>query len=175
MPRQEVFLSREAVPTEPAANPPKARPAQFRHATAKAKPGAKPRTKSGASASTAAKTEPSPAPATLASGASAATEKAPEQPAASDPALDKAKVTVAAKMEDPSSAVFDNLKRAMRKNAFGYAVDTICGQVRGKKPSGEDTGERPFLYLVKEDQAYIVDDNPASVAATAYRTICTGQ
>ena len=31
----------------------------------------------------------------------------------------------------------------------------------------------PFLYLVKEDTAYVVvDGNPNSVAAVAYRTIC---
>ena len=36
----------------------------------------------------------------------------------------------------------------------------------------EDTGERPFLYLVKEDEAYVVDNNPESAAATAYRNIC---
>ena len=76
-------------------------------------------------------------------------------------------------MEDPASAEFEDMKRAIRKNTFGQPIDTICGRVKGKKVSGEDTGERPFLYLVKEDEAYVVDGNPNSVAATAYRTICT--
>jgi len=60
----------------------------------------------------------------------------------------------------------------MRKNTFGQPVDTICGHVKGKKASGEGTGERPFLYLVKEDEAYVVDGNAESAAAAAYRNIC---
>ena len=63
-------------------------------------------------------------------------------------------------MEDPASAEFEDMKRAIRKNTFGQPIDTICGRVKGKKVSGEDTGERPFLYLVKEDEAYVVDGNP---------------
>jgi hypothetical protein len=65
------------------------------------------------------------------------------------------------------------MKRALRKNTFGQPIDTICGRVKGKRKSGERTGEMPFLYLVKEDTAYIVvDGNSESVAAVAYRTIC---
>jgi hypothetical protein len=89
-----------------------------------------------------------------------------------DPVLKKAKTTVAAKMEDPASVEFEDMKRAMRKNTFGQPVDTICGHVKGKKTSGEDINERPFLYLVKEDEAYVVDGNPGSAATTAYRNIC---
>jgi hypothetical protein len=36
-------------------------------------------------------------------------------------------------------------------------VDTICGHARGKKASSEDTGQKPFLYLVKKDDVYVVD------------------
>jgi hypothetical protein len=90
----------------------------------------------------------------------------------SDPVLNKAKNSVAAKMEDPASAEFGDMKRAIRKNTFGRPVDTICGHVRGKNPSGGDTGERPFLYLVKEDDAYVVDGKTGSAAAIAYRNIC---
>jgi hypothetical protein len=96
------------------------------------------------------------------------------QPAeTSDPVIIKAKTTIAAKLEDPASAEFGDMKRAIRKNTFGQSIDTICGHVKGKKASGEDTGDRPFLYLVKEDDAYVVNDGPASsAAATAYRNIC---
>jgi hypothetical protein len=90
----------------------------------------------------------------------------------SDAILTKAKTTIASKLEDPASAEFEDMKRAMRKNTFGQPVDTICGHVKGKKSSGENTGERPFLYLVKEDEAYVVDGNPESAAASAYRNIC---
>jgi len=95
------------------------------------------------------------------------------QPAdTADHVMTKAKTTIAAKMEDPASAEFEDMKRAMRKNTFGQPVDTICGHVKGKKTSGEDIGERPFLYLVKEDEAYVADGNPGSAATTAYRNIC---
>jgi hypothetical protein len=37
----------------------------------------------------------------------------------------------------------------------------------------KDTGDRPFLYLVKEDEAYVVDGPIGSAAAaTAYHNIC---
>jgi hypothetical protein len=89
-----------------------------------------------------------------------------------DPVLDKAKAAVAAKLENPASAEFNDMDRAFRKNTLGRATDTICGHVRGKNASGGDTGERPFLYVVKEDDAYVVDGKPDSAAAIAYRNIC---
>ena len=90
----------------------------------------------------------------------------------SDPVLDKAKISVAAKMDDPASAEFGDMKRAIRKNMWGRPVDTICGHVRGKNASGSDTGDRPFLYLVKEDDVYVVAGKADSAAAIAYRNIC---
>ena len=94
------------------------------------------------------------------------------QPAeTSDPVIVKAKTTIAAKLEDPASAEFGQMNRAIRKDTFGQSVDTICGRVKGKKASGEDTGEMmPFLCLVKDDE-YVVDGG--SAAATAYRNICS--
>lgn len=89
----------------------------------------------------------------------------------SDPFLTKAKLTVAAKMENSASAEFVDMK-LMRENTFGQP-EVICGHVKGKKKSGESTGERPFLYLVKEQEAFIVGGNPASMAAIAYRAHCT--
>ena len=98
---------------------------------------------------------------------------ATERPAESaDPVLDKAKTAVAAKMEDPASAEFGDMKRAMRKNTLGNRMDTICGHVRGKDASGSDTGDRPFLYLVKEDDAYVVGGKTNLAAAIAHRNIC---
>jgi len=86
---------------------------------------------------------------------------------------EKAKATITAKMGHPASVVFGEMKRAVRKNARGEPIDTICGYVKGKSVSGGDTGEMPFLYLVKEDEAYIVNwSGDDVVAATAYRTIC---
>jgi hypothetical protein len=90
----------------------------------------------------------------------------------SDPVLKKAKIVVAAKMEDPTYAEFVDMKRVMRKNSFGEPFEIICGHVKGKMKSGEATGERPFLYLVKENEAFIVGGNPASMAAIVYRAQC---
>ena len=73
-------------------------------------------------------------------------------------------------MEDPASVEFVDIKRAMNKNT---TFEIICGHVKGKKKSGEATGETPFLYLVKEDEAYIVDRGPNSTLAQVYRTNCT--
>jgi len=81
----------------------------------------------------------------------------------SDAILQKAKATID----------FVDAKRAIRKNTLGQPIDTICGHVKGKKPSGEEIGARQFLYLVKEDEAYVVTGNQESVPATAYRNICT--
>jgi hypothetical protein len=90
-----------------------------------------------------------------------------------DPVLKKAKITVVAKMENPASAEFVDMKRAMREKTFGQPFEVICGHVKGKKKSGEATGERPFLYLVKEEEAFIVGSNSDSMAAIAYRAHCT--
>jgi hypothetical protein len=100
----------------------------------------------------------------------AASERRPAE--TPDPVLARAKVSIAAKMENPASVEFSDMDRAFRMNTFGRATDTICGHVRGRNASGGDTGERPFLYLVKEDDAYVVDGKPDSAAAIAYRNIC---
>jgi hypothetical protein len=89
-----------------------------------------------------------------------------------DPVLTRAKTAIAAKLEVPASAEFGEMKRAFRKNTFGKPGDTICGRVKGKKASGEDTGDKLFLYLIAEDDAYVVDGPPGSAAARAYRNIC---
>ena len=89
-----------------------------------------------------------------------------------DPIIVKAKATIAAKLEDSASAEFGEMKRAMRKNTLGKSVDTICGRVKGKKASGEG-GDWPYLYLVTEDEAYVVNGPANSAAASAYRNICS--
>jgi hypothetical protein len=78
-----------------------------------------------------------------------------------------AKVAIAAKMENPASVVFLEMKRAARKDAFGNSIDTICGHVTGKLAG--DTGDRPFLYVVQKDKAYI---GAYTIATTEYRNIC---
>jgi hypothetical protein len=76
--------------------------------------------------------------------------------------------TIAAKMENSVSVELVEMKRA-EKNAAGKSVDTICGYVRGKTASGAVTGERPFLYLVQENEAYIGGYN---MATSPYHNLC---
>jgi hypothetical protein len=111
--------------------------------------------------------------ATPTTAATKAEASAPGQPAETpDPVVAKAKITIAAKLQDPASVEFGEMKRAMRRNTLGQSVDTICGRVKGKNASSEEAADRPFLYLVKDDEAYVVDGPPTSAAATAYRNIC---
>jgi hypothetical protein len=100
----------------------------------------------------------------------AARTEAPAFDELSETVLKKAKITVAAKMEDPASVEFVDIKRPVKK--IGQSLEIICGHVKGKMKSGEAIGERPFLYLVKEDEAFIVGRNPDSMAAIAYRAQC---
>ena len=81
----------------------------------------------------------------------------------------KVTITIAAKMENPASFELRQMKRAERKNAVGKSIDSICGYVRGKTASGEETGHRPFLYLVQEDEAYI---GGYSIATSPHHNIC---
>jgi hypothetical protein len=107
---------------------------------------------------------------TIAAAAEPAAAAAPPDPI--DPVIDRAKIAVSVKLEDPASATFSDMNRAMRKNTLGQSVDTICGHVKSKKASDGDIGDRPFLYLVKADEAYVADASPTSAASTAYRNIC---
>ena len=87
----------------------------------------------------------------------------------SDTVLKNAKTTIAAKMDNPGSVEFREMKRAERKDAVGKSIDSICGYVRGKTASGEETGDKPFLYLVQENEAYIGD---YSIATSPHHNIC---
>jgi hypothetical protein len=71
-------------------------------------------------------------------------------------------------MEDSASIELLEMKRA-EKNASGKSIDTICGYVRGKSASGAETGDRPFLYLVYENQAYI---GGYDMATSPYHDLC---
>ena len=82
-----------------------------------------------------------------------------------DPAIKKAKATITAKMGNPASVEFVEIKRASGANALGNSSDVVCGFVREK-----NGGPRPFLYLVPKDEAYIGGYN---IATSAYRHICS--
>jgi hypothetical protein len=72
--------------------------------------------------------------------------------------IKKAKATIAARMENPASVEFEEMKRSTENDAFGRLLsDVICGYVGQKDASGENIGGRPFLYLVLKDEVYIGD------------------
>jgi hypothetical protein len=86
---------------------------------------------------------------------------------------EKAKASIAAMMVNPASAEFYKLKRAV-KNLLDESVDTVCGYVKGKNASGGDTGEMPFLYIIRDDrdgEAYLVDGK-SYVAQTVHSVLC---
>jgi hypothetical protein len=83
----------------------------------------------------------------------------------SDPAIKKAKATITAKMGNPASVEFVEIKRASDANALGNSSDIVCGFVREK-----NGGPRPFLYLVQKDEAYI---GGYTIATSEYRNICS--
>jgi len=91
-----------------------------------------------------------------------------------DPVTEKAKSSIAAMMENPTSAEFSGLKRAV-KNVLYRSDDTICGFVRGRSASGEDTGTMPFLYIVRhddrDDEAYLVNGK-SLVSETVHSALC---
>ncbi len=86
----------------------------------------------------------------------------------------KAKASIAGMMENPRSAEFSRLQRSV-KHALNRSDDTICGYVRGKSASGQDTGSMPFLYIVRhddrDDEAYLVHGK-SLVAETVHSALC---
>jgi hypothetical protein len=82
-----------------------------------------------------------------------------------DPAIKKAKDTITAKMGNPTSVEFVEIKRAGSTNTVGNSSDIVCGFVREK-----NGGPKPFLYLIPKNEAYIGGYN---IATSAYRHICS--
>ncbi len=121
--------------------------------------------------------EPEPEPFGAAPAAKAAALAKAEAPAAdrlggaSDPVTSRAKITIAAKLEDPD-VEFLEMKRAVRENTLGEPIDTICGRVKGKTLADAQVREMPFLYFVKEDDVYIVNGGADAIAVAAYGNIC---
>ena len=93
-------------------------------------------------------------------------------PELADPVVKKAQEIVAAKMRNPAAIEFVNVRRVSKSTTVGKAIDSVCGRVKGQRAADGRTGEWPFVYLVDEDKAYIVDDNPDTMAGISYRNIC---
>jgi hypothetical protein len=100
--------------------------------------------------------------------ATTGTPQSPQPDDKFDPVMKKAIPAIAAKMANAASIKLLEMKRA-EKDVLGKSVDTICGYVRGKSASGEETVDRPFLYLVQKDEAYIGGYN---IATSPYHNLC---
>ena len=95
----------------------------------------------------------------------AKTETPPSPPIDDESVVKKAEATVAAKMSDPNSVEFEQVERAVSKNALGDSVDTVCGYVRDK-----NSVRKLFLYIVQKDEAYI---GGYPIATSQFRNICS--
>ncbi len=110
----------------------------------------------------------SPEPAKSAIAAKSGTPRSPQPDDKFDPVIKKAIPAIAGRMTDSASVELVEMKRG-EKNVLGKSRDTICGYVRGKSASGAETVDRPFLYLVREDAAYIGGYN---MATSPYHNLC---
>jgi hypothetical protein len=87
--------------------------------------------------------------------------------------IERARTSVSALMENPASAQFYSLKRAVRR-LLNESIDSVCGHVKGKDASGRGTGEIPFLYIIRDDrdgEAYLVDGT-SYMAKTVHSVVC---
>jgi hypothetical protein len=95
----------------------------------------------------------------------AKTETPPSLQLDDESVVKKAKATIAAKVSDPNTVEFEQVERAVSKNAVGDSVDTVCGYVRDK-----NSVRKLFLYIVQKDEAYI---GGYPIATTQFRNICS--
>jgi hypothetical protein len=110
----------------------------------------------------------SPAPAKSAIAAQSGTPASSQSGDRFDPVIKKAIPAIAEKMADSASVELVEMKR-VEKNVLGKSIDTICGYVRGKSASGAETVDRPFLYLVQGNEAYVGGYN---MATSPYHNLC---
>jgi hypothetical protein len=95
----------------------------------------------------------------------AKTETPPSPQLDDESVIKKAKATIAAKMSDPNTVEFEQVERAVSKNALGDSVDTVCGYVRDK-----NSVRKLFLFIVQKDEAYI---GGYPIATSQFRNICS--
>jgi hypothetical protein len=89
-----------------------------------------------------------------------------------DPVIQAAKAAVAKNLKDPPSAVFSDLKRAMRPNVRGEPMDTVCGLVNAKNSYGGYNGPRGFVYFVDGGTADIAEGDQYAVGPMVVRNFC---
>ena len=97
--------------------------------------------------------------------AAAKTETPPSPQLDDESVIKKAEATIAGKMSDPNSVEFEEVERAVSKNALGDSIDTVCGYVRDK-----NSVRKLFLYIVQKDEAYV---GGYPIATSQFRNICS--
>jgi hypothetical protein len=101
--------------------------------------------------------------------------KAPKPKAAAtagDAVTVRAKATVTAKLKDPTSAQFTDMKRAMRPSVKGNPLDTICGLVNAKNSYGSYQGPVRFVYFVDDGEANIASGSSDPTDAMIVANFC---
>ena len=63
----------------------------------------------------------------------------------------------------------DETADCQRSSSDFNRLHMVCGYVRGKNTTGSETGDKPFLYLVREDVAYVGGYN---MATSPYHNLC---
>lgn len=91
---------------------------------------------------------------------------------ADDSVTARAKAAVAAKLKDPTSPLFTELKRAKRPNVNGKPIDTICGLVNAKNSYGGFAGPARFVYFVDDDSVNIASGSSDPTDAMVVANFC---
>jgi hypothetical protein len=74
-----------------------------------------------------------------------------------------AEKTVRARLLDPGSATFEDLRRASWKGNSGKVFDVVCGTVRAKNRFGGFVGRANFVY--------IAGDKPMAMLASRFEVL----
>lgn len=111
----------------------------------------------------------------------------PQQVAAAPPetgkppkpaAIAAIKATAAKTFKDPPAAKWERMQQATRPDAKGEPTEVVCGYVNAKNSFGGYIGPKPFAFLVKTGDLFVLDegDGPAMKLAGVHviERFCTG-
>ena len=90
-----------------------------------------------------------------------------------DAAIEKAKSSIAAQLQDPESVRFTDVAFKRARNGIGKPTDVVCGIINAKSSDGAYSA-MPFVYLVDMRDTQIVDGEEI-VAEAMYRRLCLGR
>ena len=91
-----------------------------------------------------------------------------------DAAIEKAKSSIAAQLQNPESVRFTDVAFKRARNGIGKPTDVVCGIINAKSSDGAYSEGMPFVYLVDMRDMQIVDGEEI-VAEAMYRRLCLGR